>query len=79
MVAPLYVEIAVGQESVEHEVCAVATVEDVAEEVELVYAKVLDDVRYGAYELFRLAGGYYRLDDSVVVGLLVVFGGGFMQ
>ena len=70
---------AVAAECVHDDVRSRATVEYVAEYVQLVYAQPLDYVAEGYYEGVGLSGGYYGLYNPVEVCLLVVVGWRFVQ
>ena len=72
VVAPLDVPVAVVTEGVHDQVCTRTAVIDVAEDMELVDAQLLDHVAHGYNEGVGLTGGDDGLDDAVEVGLLVI-------
>lgn len=79
MVAPLDVECLASEQVVHDDVCSRSAVEDVAQDVELVNAELLDDVADGYDEIAHLTGLYDGLNNAMDVGLLVIVVGAFVQ
>ena len=71
MVAPLHIDVGVGEELVHDELGRRPAVVHVADEVELVDDEVLDERAQGLQEGRALAGGDETFDDRLAIGLPV--------